>query len=762
MSRTPISEPNGRRGRPEIRVRRPGTALVRRARVVALVAALAAAGVALASHRIEKAAVILLERSLAEASGAAAKVGGVRLGFRQGLQIRATDVDLRWPAGSARVASPSLMLAVRLLPLLRGRLAVRSVELGGGTIEIGDPSTALGHLDAISETGDADAELRLTDLVLRLRRPGSPGGSEPSVKLEELVLTPARGPGSERLVRLTVANLQPLAPGPAPRRPPQLRWEGRVRRDRDALVFDDATLFVGDLRVEGEGRLRRTERGLTIARSRWTLGRARFSLTGDVFLTGGGPSYSLRVTAPDVPVESLRSAAAVLRGLWPDRGLLAEASGSIGAELSLRPGKAAGAVVLRGVTIGPRGGPPAALTGPVKIDGDRLLFDGVDVRADGVSLTAHGSVEGWRSSEWRLDGVFEGTVSFPEILALLPPNAARRIAAAGTVPVEGRAFLSDRGGSFDARSDLRGLEQLDVAGLRKARRSGGRAAIRASRTEGAATSWDLELDLSAASLLALPVKNVRAEARAEGDTVDVRHLAFEMTSGRAEGRLTLEPSAVRDLEIRVRDAEANEFLTLFGVADRLHGKLSADVRLAGLLAGKEDFLERAQGQVDLIVEDGRLENVELPGRLLRLATIAHEGLTDFNLTQALRTLNPEPLDHFELLSATFDVADGVARTENLVFDAHDLGLEAKGELDLSTRAGDLTIEGRVPKIPRDHAGLADQVIGRIRLGEALNLMRRLPGLESLLGPIEEEHVFRLRLSGNLLAEINASDFTWVH
>jgi hypothetical protein len=157
-----------------------------------------------------------------------------------------------------------------------------------------------------------------------------------------------------------------------------------------------------------------------------------------------------------------------------------------------------------------------------------------------------------------------------------------------------------------------------------------------------------------------------------------------------------------------------------------------------------------------------MENVDLPGQLLQLATLAHEGVMDFNLSRAFQTLRPEPLDHFELLSGRFKMAKGLARTDNLIFVAHNLALQGKGTIDLTRSAIDLVIEGQVPKEPQDHAGLIDRMMARIRIGEALDLMRRVPGLDLFLGKVETEHVFRLRLTGELSGEKKVTDFFWVH
>jgi hypothetical protein len=727
------------------------------------VAMLIGLGVALSAWWMADISPVLLEKGIAAATGASVQIESVSFTLREGLALRARHFRAAWPDRSVSIDAHALVLSVELFPLLHRQLVVRQVALERGEIELGKDALS-GRRAGALPLDLRGVELELKDVTLRYGRFLPAKGGEHALRLHDVTLEFSRQEGTDvfALLSFSAENLRAEATGPLPRWMPQVTGKGRLGIQKGEVIFEETVLDLGDAQVTGKGRVRVTEKGMTIGESHWTTHGAPFSLTGRVSWSRAGLAYTFHLSAPTIAIATLRAIPG-LRPLWSEESPLATASGSVGLQLTLHPEKTAGTVTLHGVTLSPENHfPPVTLTGPVDIDGGKIALRSMQGRIKEIPFEMEGTVEGVGSLAWSLEAEFRSMLPFPQALNLLPSDPSGQRALVGNIPLRGKVSVTADHGSVEASAPLQDLERLELFQFRKLAASSGWVKIKTSWEASHDVSSDIELALSAGEFFALPVRDVSVQALLQGGTLDVPRLRFQLDQGVVEGRARLASSTV-DLELQVRDAQANAVLShLFGLSDRLYGTLSLDAQLSGPWSSREKFLQGAKGSVDVVVEKGRIENVDLPGRLLHLATLAHEGILDFNLSRAFQTLSPEPLDHFELLSGRFEVAHGQARPENLVFVAHNLGLQGQGTIDLTSSAIDFVIEGQVPKGSGDHAGLLDRAVARVRLGEALDLVRRVPGLDRLLGKVEEEHVFRLRLMGDLLGEKKVTDFSWVH
>lgn len=727
------------------------------------VVVLSGLGVTLSARWMADMTLVLLEKGIAAASGASVQIESVSFTFREGLALRARHFQAARPDGSMSIDAHALVLSVELFPLLHRQLVVRQIALEGGTIELGKNALSGSHGGALP-LDLRGVELTLKDVTLRYDRFLAIKGGEHALRLHDVALefSPQEGTDVFVLLRFSAENLGAEATGPLPRWMPQITGKARLRIQDREVSFEETVLDLGDAHVKGKGRTRMTAKGMTISESQWTTQEASFSLTGRISWSRAGFTYALHLSAPTITIATLRTIPA-LRPLWSDGSPLATASGSVGMKLLLRPQQTAGTVTLHGITLSPDDRfPPVTLMGPVAIEGGSVALRGIQGRVKETPFAVEGRIEGIGSSAWSLEAQFRGMLSFPQAFSLLPLDTGGHVALSGKAPLKGRVSISAGRGSLEVSAPLQDFERLELFPLRTVAASAGWVKIKTSWEASHSVSSDIELALSAGELFTLPVRDVSVQAHLKGGTLEAPRLRFQLEQGGATGRVRLASSTV-ELELQVRDAQANTVLShLFGLSDRLYGALSLDVHLSGPWSSREEFLQGAKGNVEAVIEKGRMANVDLPGRLLQLATLAHEGVMDFNLSRAFQTVRPEPLDHFELLSGRFEIGDGMTRTENLVFVAHDLGLQGKGTIDPTSRAIDFVIEGQVPKGSRDHAGLIDRMLARIRIGEALDLVRRVPGLDRLLGKVETEHVFRLRLTGDLLGEKKVTDFFWVH
>lgn len=694
-----------------------------------------------------------VQRRMSEAIGAPVELASARVTLTGGPGLWVRELSAVRPDGSLRLRARSLLVSLKLSSLLPPRFVVTEVRVEDGVVEIAD-ATVLPSLVRTPSAELAAARFRLKDVELR--------HGMHAVKLHELMFDRAEVPAKAFVLSFAAENPRPEIGRPFPHWLPRISGHLRLRLEGDEVVLEDVSLSDDNAMVTGAARLRVTEQGVTITRSRWQAPFGRFSATGRFPWRESGLPWQVDVAAIETDVRSLR-AAPLLASVWPRTGPLATADGAITASLVVEPAGAATRMTLRSFTLDPRAGAPRLeLAGRLDVEGSDVALRDFQGRVGGMPVTAEGALVGAGSRQWSLDGSFQTVLAFPRALDVVAPGAAGgAIALGGNVPVRGGLSLTSAGGSLRVEARAEDFERLDFSELRKTAGASGRLAATTSWRGGGGWSSTVDFSLSVAEVASLPVRDLSAQAVVDAGRVDVRELRFRLDGGSAEGRARVEPSAT-EIALRVRGAEADTVLgALAGLGGRLFGRLSLDLDLLAVPGRRDEMLRRARGVVELVVEDGRLEGVELPGRLLQLATLAHEGMTDFNLDRTLRTVRPEPIDHVELLSGRFEIADGVARTDNLVFVAHNLGLQAKGTIDLARRTFALAVEGQVPKVGRDHTGWVRRTMAKIRLGEAVDVVRRIPGLDVLLGKVEKEHVFRLRVTGELSGETRASDFSWV-
>jgi hypothetical protein len=558
------------------------------------VAAFCVLGAAVSVWWIADISPVLLEKGIAAATGASVQIDSAGFAFTEGLAVRARHFRAVWPDGSVSIDVHALVLSVELFPLLRRRLVVRRVALEEGEIALGKDFLS-GRRAGVLPLDLGGAGLELKDVTLRYGRLLSAQGGEHALQFHDLTLKLSREEGADvfALLSFSAANLP--AEGPQPKWMPQLTGKGKLRLSEREVIFDETVFRVADTQVEGKGRVQWTEKGITIGASQWVGHGVPVSLTGQVAWNRAGLTYTLHLSAPEIALATLR-VIPPLRSLWSEESPLATASGSVGVQLTLHPQKTAGTVTLHAVTFSPDNRfPPITLTGPVAIEGGRMNMRGIQGQIKEIPFEIEGSMEGVGSSAWSLGAEFHSSLPFPQALTLLPLDVGGQMVLAGKVPLQGKIAITPGRGSVEASAPLQDLERLELFQLRNVVRSSGWVKIKTSWEAGHDVSSDMELALSAGEFFTLPVKEVSVQASLKGGALEVPRLRFQLDQGVAEGRARLASSTV-DLELRVRDAQANTVLSrLFGLSDRLYGTLSLDVHLSGPGSSKEEFLRGARG-----------------------------------------------------------------------------------------------------------------------------------------------------------------------
>lgn len=120
------------------------------------------------------------------------------------------------------------------------------------------------------------------------------------------------------------------------------------------------------------------------------------------------------------------------------------------------------------------------------------------------------------------------------------------------------------------------------------------------------------------------------------------------------------------MALDAKGADANEVVTaLAGKKDTLFGLLGMQASFAGPLQG--DLLQHLQGRAGFGVDDGRLAGVSLLRAVFDRLGSAGSVALDLGKAFGGRDLQRFYGDEFETLRGTFDVRDGLARTDDLTF-----------------------------------------------------------------------------------------------
>jgi AsmA protein len=162
------------------------------------------------------------------------------------------------------------------------------------------------------------------------------------------------------------------------------------------------------------------------------------------------------------------------------------------------------------------------------------------------------------------------------------------------------------------------------------------------------------------------------------------------------------------MALDAKGADANEVVTaLAGKRDTLFGLLGMQASFAGPLQG--DLLQHLQGRAGFGVDDGRLAGVSLLRAVFDRLGSAGDVALGLGKAFGGRDLQRFYGDEFETLRGTFDVKDGLARTDDLTFVYRGYQVLLQGTVGLADLAldteGELTFHEDVDALIAEELGI---------------------------------------------------------
>jgi uncharacterized protein YhdP len=183
-------------------------------------------------------------------------------------------------------------------------------------------------------------------------------------------------------------------------------------------------------------------------------------------------------------------------------------------------------------------------------------------------------------------------------------------------------------------------------------------------------------------------RDVQASLDLQANRAQIRDWRAHLAEGsfRGSGQIGWEGGGW-DLRLTFQEDGGRAEQLLAGL-QRGNGETTGAVSLGGNLASRgedaADFWRNLDGDLKLAMRDGRLGRYSLMTKILAV----------INVAQLLQFKGPE-LDAegmpYDRLTADIKIAEGIARTENLVLDSRAMKMNAIGTLDLAKEKVDMTV-----------------------------------------------------------------------
>jgi uncharacterized protein involved in outer membrane biogenesis len=280
-----------------------------------------------------------------------------------------------------------------------------------------------------------------------------------------------------------------------------------------------------------------------------------------------------------------------------------------------------------------------------------------------------------------------------EIGALNVDAAAE--AAAGAVTMDGAFVWQGEPFHFSATvaAGRTGDGQLEQVALKLA---GGplEVAYRGTLSWRVGIAAEGDLSLQRLAYKDLKIGPATFDVRADAGVVKLVLREAELYGGRGQGSLTLDtgsaPPAI-SARLKLVDVSVLPLLKEAASVGWLDGRGSVALDLGARGLSERQIVETLQGQVQVNVADGSVAGIDID-RSLRALQRGRLG-----------TVAPRREDRtaFRSLAGTFEIADGVARTQDLKLDSAHVEVSGEGRVELGPRRIDCTLNTKITGGPAE-------------------------------------------------------------
>ena len=192
-----------------------------------------------------------------------------------------------------------------------------------------------------------------------------------------------------------------------------------------------------------------------------------------------------------------------------------------------------------------------------------------------------------------------------------------------------------------------------------------------------AMNLTISLEADRAAFGDLSVTSLSGQARVTPEAITIDPIRFGLFSGTYDGtmRLTLGTTPAFRLKARVAKVNVDEIMTFTGNPGVMTGTAAAALDVSGRGTTAERVIASTNGTTRLDVTDGTVTKLGL----VRTVIVATSGRAGAGTTSGSGS------EKFSKLGATFNIANGVAKTDDMRFESPDVLLAAVGTVQLDGR-----------------------------------------------------------------------------
>jgi uncharacterized protein involved in outer membrane biogenesis len=201
---------------------------------------------------------------------------------------------------------------------------------------------------------------------------------------------------------------------------------------------------------------------------------------------------------------------------------------------------------------------------------------------------------------------------------------------------------------------------------------------------------DLQLNVAELKLPRLGIENLEAQVKIADGGLKLKPLRAAVGGGESTGELALNAGEAPRLsgEVLVKDLDLAQMLKMLDLPDTIRGKTGLKLKLEGRGESPSQLAASLEGRFSLAMQDGQIAS-----RYLKMAELY--GLELTNAFLKLFKVGSKQKSEFvqiECLVVRFEISDGIAQSNALVFDTERAGVVGKGEIDLKSEQLNITLE----------------------------------------------------------------------
>ena len=245
--------------------------------------------------------------------------------------------------------------------------------------------------------------------------------------------------------------------------------------------------------------------------------------------------------------------------------------------------------------------------------------------------------------------------------------------------------------------------------------------------------------------------------------IELANTQLQMAGGNVKGRLALDPSFNHfiSLNLDADHVKANALARgLLGVSNQVFGDLTGQVSYTTQGKTDAETALNANGFTSFTITDGRLPALAKIETLLTAANVIRGGVLGLSLNNLARVVVPFKTNYLADLSGSFQIAQGMAYTDNLHADSNNLDLLIQGRSRLLDGWSKYKITGDMKQDVSGRLGKLGQfslrrllmhipIIGRIPTTQ-FGLLNIIPGfgyIPGFGGLTKDSHRFQAYLEG---------------